>query len=369
MEMARALSDGEMDLLVAGVEDVSISFKEEDLSFMAGTFSPGVGMLPTTTPPTSTRERKDISDDGASGDKADEGSTDDERLTILDILPWEDVLVARILPHLDITDLFRLRLVSRGFRDVVAIHFAESHHIDLSHVGPSFTADAFQVMALDARNLLTLSVPCCKKWITDDLILPVIENNPHLRKINISENSSLSTEVVRTIGVNCHDLRCLMLAECQQITSTSVEGIAMNCEQLEQLDLTGCWNMDDDTMNTVLQLNRNLTWLSVARLYGITGNLVNLICCFCPNIEYLDIQGCWRITDEVLCKLWDMAKLKTLKVKDCRYITERSLARFRTRGVQLDIVLHGETDLAKLERHLRAREFARTRNIPPNFVF
>ena len=209
-------------------------------------------------------------------------------------------MVARILPYLDIKDLFHLRQVSTSFRDIVAIHFSKGHSIDLSEVGPSFTVEAFQVMAREATNLSVLKVPRCKNWINDTLILPVIGDNGNLRVIDISENSSLSTEVVRTISVSCRELRSLSLAECQQVSSASVESIAMNCDQLHRLDLTGCWNMDDETVNMVLQLNPKLKWLSVARAYGITDLMIDAICMYCPNIEYLDVQGCWRITDDAI---------------------------------------------------------------------
>nr|XP_054773694.1 F-box/LRR-repeat protein 15-like isoform X1 [Lytechinus pictus] len=308
------------------------------------------------------REDDEDDDDNPLNMVPDDGST------ILDILPWEDVLVSRILPFLDLRDLFQLRQVSCGFRDVVAIFFASNHHLDLSVVGPEFTPDAFRVVSAEAKNLTTLNVANCKKWITDNLILPVIEANRNLRDISISENSSLSTNVVRRIATRCPDLCSLSLAECQQVTATSVECVGMNCDQLEHLDLKGCWAMDDDTIALVLQLHPHLKWLSVARAYGVTDLLVDQICAYCPNIEYLDVQGCWRITDDAVRKLWSLENLKTLKVKDCRHITERSLARFRSKGVRIDILLPEESDLAKLERHLRAREFARARSMPPNFA-
>lgn len=201
---------------------------------------------------------------------------------------------------MSLTDLFQLRQVSCGFRDAVAIFFASNHHLDLSAVGPDFTQDAFRVVSAEAKNLTTLNVANCKKWITDDLILPVIEANRNLRDISISENSSLSTNVVRRIATRCPDLCSLSLAECQQVTSTSVEFVGMNCDQLEHLDLRGCWAMDDDTLSLVLQLHPHLKWLSVARAYGVTDLLVDQICTYCPNIEYLDVQGCWRITDAAI---------------------------------------------------------------------
>ncbi|XP_030835612.1 F-box/LRR-repeat protein 15-like [Strongylocentrotus purpuratus] len=340
------------------------------MSMKAGlSFSPQSDWTKVCKERTSQRSRDD-------DEEEDEEEEDDnplnvvpaDGLTVLDILPWEDVLVSRILPFMSLTDLFQLRQVSCGCRDAVAIFFASNHHLDLSAVGPEFTQDAFRVVSAEAKNLTTLNVANCKKWITDDLILPVIEANRNLRDISISENSSLSTNVVRRIATRCPDLCSLSLAECQQVTSTSVECVGMNCDQLEHLDLRGCWAMDDDTLSLVLQLHPQLKWLSVARAYGVTDLLVDQICTYCPNIEYLDVEGCWRITDAAIRQLWNLESLKTLKVKDCRYITERSLARFRAKGVQIDVLLPEESDLAKLERHLRAREFGRARSIPPNFA-
>ncbi|XP_022101499.1 F-box/LRR-repeat protein 15-like [Acanthaster planci] len=253
-------------------------------------------------------------------------------------LPWEDVLISRILPHLSIIDIFRLRSLSRDFCDLVQSYFQHQISFDLTGITHRVTVDAFKIATNDTKNLQKLVVTSCKSWLTDALLVPIIKRNWRLRYIDLSGCSGLSCLTINMIGGACPELRTILLRECHWISSSVIEGLTMKCKNLERVDLTGCWELTDDTVFMLASLQPNLRWLSLARIYGITQVSIEQLAMNCYYLEYLDLEGCWRVPDAAIHKLAQKCpNLKTLKVRDCRNITERSLSRLRMQGVSVDI--------------------------------
>ncbi|XP_038061628.1 F-box/LRR-repeat protein 15-like [Patiria miniata] len=251
-------------------------------------------------------------------------------------LPWEDVLISRILPHLSIIDIFRLRSMSKDFCDLIQTYFQHQKVLDWSSVASRASVDAFKIATSDAENLQKLVVTSCKSWMTDATLVPLIQRNPRLRNIDLSKCPNLS---INMIAGMCPELRTVLLRECCWVSSSMIECLTMKCKNLERIDLTGCWELTDDTIYMLASLQPKLRWLSLARIYGITQVSVEQLAMNCYQLEYLDLEGCWRVTDAAIHTLAQKCpSLKTLKVRDCRNITERSLTRLRCQGVTIDIL-------------------------------
>ncbi|XP_033643844.1 F-box/LRR-repeat protein 15-like [Asterias rubens] len=253
-------------------------------------------------------------------------------------LPWEDVLITRILPHLTIIDIFRLRSLNKDFCDLVQAYFHHQRSLDWSNITCRASADAFKIATRDVENLQKLVVTNCRGWLTDATLVSIIKRNQRLRHIDLSECSGLSCLTINMIAGRCPDLQTMLLRECHWVSSSMVECLTMQCKNLERIDLTGCWELNDDTIYMLASLQPQLRWISLARIYGITQVSIERLALNCYQLEYLDIEGCWRVTDDAIHKLAQKCQsLKTLKVKDCRNITERSLSRLRIQGVSIDI--------------------------------
>ncbi|XP_033122316.1 F-box/LRR-repeat protein 15-like [Anneissia japonica] len=254
-------------------------------------------------------------------------------MSLIEDLPWEDVIIARILSYFSLKEVFRLRQICKDFRDIVDIYLERLQSIDLSSVKNKISVETFQSIT-KSRCLRELKLGGLK-WLKDENILHVIEGNQLLESIDLSDGLSLSGVTIQAIAVNCKLLHTLLLKNCHWLQSPILEMLLLQCGKLTHLDLTACWELTDDTVFVICSTQKNLKWLSLAKIYGITNRSIQIL--QNNKIEYLDIEGCWRITNPFIRSLGaNCPELKELHVNDCKAINEASLARLRVRGVKID---------------------------------
>ncbi|KAK7506732.1 hypothetical protein BaRGS_00002207 [Batillaria attramentaria] len=257
-------------------------------------------------------------------------------VTLLDI-PWEQVLCRHVLPSLSLQTLFRLRSVSRQFRDLVDVHFSLLFTISTVSCADTFSSRAFGV--LSGRNFCVkeLILRNAKDWLTDASLLPVVQNNGLLHAIDLSNCRSISNASLYAIGVNCHQLRWLSLQKCVWVSSAGMLSLIVNEQPLEHVDLSGCWDLDDEAISQLVQYCRGIKFLLLNNIYGLTDRAVLAIAHLCPTLQQLSVNGCWRLTDHCITMVGELCKdLRALQVRECRNITEKSLGPLRARKVRID---------------------------------
>ncbi|XP_015786213.1 F-box/LRR-repeat protein 15-like [Tetranychus urticae] len=253
------------------------------------------------------------------------------------LLPWDDVLFPYILDHLTWKDLYLLRSVSRSMMDLVHCYLSSLLVVDLAKIGKRFTLQAFGVLSANCYNLRILNLYKCK-WISNDLLQNIIEQNPHLTHLNISCCLSVNNNCLQRLAINCKGLKSIQLKECCWTNAIAVAHLALNCPLLEEVDLTSCWEITDDSAIALVIRCPNLRRLSLSNIYGITDSVLMNVAAQSKNLEYLNISGCWHITDYGVRLIGENCKkLERLEVFGCSEVTERSLAFLRLRGVKIDI--------------------------------
>ncbi|CAL1528661.1 unnamed protein product [Lymnaea stagnalis] len=285
----------------------------------------------------------------ACGSSESTGSSSIETINLLD-LPWEQVLSNYLLPYLSIRDLFRLRAVSSGCRDLIQTHFGLQFHVNTSSLGDHFTAQAFQIMTKNCTSLKSVSVRGAKSWLNSETLMPVIGSNPRLEKIDLTGCSALSGATVYYIGVNCNNIRHLSLKDCVWLNGDNFLSFMNKKRCLEFLDISGCWNLDDELVIQLVQFTPSIKCLFLANLYGLTDRAVGAVAHCCPNLVHLSLRGCWRVTDcSVKLISHYCLKLNALQVKECRDVTEESLGYLRSRKVRIDKPPPPGSNLHRLE--------------------
>jgi F-box/leucine-rich repeat protein 15 len=103
---------------------------------------------------------------------------------------------------------------------------------------------------------------------------------------------------------------------------------------LEIVALSGCWEVDNECLITLVMSCPKITQLCVNGCYGITDTLLHILSRQLAELARLELDGCWRITNRAIRMVGEYChKLRYLNVKDCRDISEASLARLRAKGV------------------------------------
>ena len=255
-------------------------------------------------------------------------------------LPWDDVICKRILSYLSTSDIGKLQFVSKEFLHLIETYFRVSRVLNLSYCGrrPNFTATNFNSLTNGSESLRDLNLNGCKRWLNDKVLIPVLESNICLSKLDLSGSLDVTDAAIKVLALNCKFLQEIVLAECRWLTSDALLIMGLECSYLKVLVLKGCWNIDNESLAAAIRSNKSLVHIDIGSCYSINGATVSIMAKHCTNLIHLDISGCWRVGDDAIFAVKEYCKaLHTLKVKDCRDVNERSLEPLRRKGVKIDV--------------------------------
>ncbi|KAL8600092.1 hypothetical protein ACOMHN_051638 [Nucella lapillus] len=252
-------------------------------------------------------------------------------------IPWEQVLCKHLLPHFSLKELFRMRGVCRQLRDLVDCHFSLAFTVSTSQYSAIFSTVAFDVLTRRNGCLKELVLCNARDWLTDDALVCVLQNNPNLVKIVLSNCLRISNASLYTIGACCRQVNSVSLRNCVWVSGSGLISLIANCLPLEHVDLCGCWDLsDEDVINLVMQCRR-IKYLLLNNIYGLTDHAVGVIAQYCPGLVQLSVQGCWRLTDQSISLLADFCpEMRALQVRECQKVTEESLSKLRAKKVRID---------------------------------
>lgn len=229
-------------------------------------------------------------------------------------------------------------------------------------------------MLKDNKVLHSLSLQNCSDWVTDKELLPVIGQNQHLQRVDMSGCVWLTRHSLVAVSLSCMHLQHLGLAHCEWVDSLSLRSLADHCGGLQSIDLTACRQLKDDAICYLAKKCLNLRSLSLAVNANITDESVEEVAKNCRGLEQLDLTGCLRVRNPSIryiisyfffrlvqltlcppttslvhpsirssacCAHRTLAeycpKLQSLKVNHCHNVTESSLDPLRKRNVVIDV--------------------------------
>ncbi|XP_064621690.1 F-box/LRR-repeat protein 15-like isoform X2 [Lineus longissimus] len=256
-------------------------------------------------------------------------------------LPWEDVIYRHILIHLEWKALFRLRQVSKECKNLVEDYFSVIRVLDFSTdnaiIASKINAEIFSLFADKCHSVRTLLLPDSGDWLTDVILVPFLESNPHLKHLDLTECSSVGNGSMHAVSLYSHKLKKLVLKDCHWLNGAALSGIAMSCMEMEYVDLTGCWTVNDEALVALLIHCKKIKCLSIGNIYGITDNSARYLS-MCGQLTHLNIRGCWRIGNETIRLIAKYCgKLESVQLRECTGINEASIQRLRARNMKIDV--------------------------------
>ncbi|XP_072881341.1 F-box/LRR-repeat protein 15 isoform X1 [Hemitrygon akajei] len=253
-------------------------------------------------------------------------------------LPWEDVLVPHVLCHLPLGQLVCLQRVSKQFHTLIQVYLANCHSLDTSQFGAAIPQHAFCRILKDNTVLHHLIVHSCSDWLTDLELLPVIGQNHHLEKVDVTGCRGLSRRTLVALSLSCPNLQYLSLRQCDWVDSLSLRSLADRCSRLVSIDLTACKQLNDEAVCYLVRKCPKIKSLSLAVNANLSDSSVQEVAKLCTELEHLDLTGCLRLKNECIRTVAEYCtKLNSLKVKHCHNITEGSLEVLRKKGVDIDV--------------------------------
>ena len=173
--------------------------------------------------------------------------------TFMDMLPWEDVLYKYVLPRLTLPELFGLRCCSRQANTCVDQYFTCCRCLNLVHVSARVTPATFRLMTPGNACLQQMILRNCK-WLTDTLVVPVVDPAHLLHTLDLSNCTGLGNASLQKVAISCPNLAVLLLRDCHWVSTDGMLVITLHCRNLTRLDITACWEIDDDTVITLAKM-------------------------------------------------------------------------------------------------------------------
>ena len=248
-------------------------------------------------------------------------------------LPWQDVIFSHIFCYLPLSDIARIRRSSKIFNQLCLSYFKCCQHMNCSPVSGKLTEPAFLEITKETCCLKRLDLESCKSF-KDTTLVVLLQRNLNLRSLNISGCNSLSNQILVEVAKCSGNLSEIYLRECRWVSSQSVIRLAQACKMLNIVDLSGCWEVTDECLVSLATSCSAIEQLCINGCYGITNLSLHVLSRQLSDLTRLELDGCWRVTNHAIKMIGEYChKLQHLNVKDCRDISEASLARLRLKGV------------------------------------
>lgn len=220
----------------------------------------------------------------------------DRELTLFDI-SWDDVLIPQLSIYLSLKDLFNLRCCSRTGQGFAESTLEKRQELHLSGNNTRNIQLGFKVLARCCRRLQHLHLARCK-WLTDDLLLPLLENNKQrLNAVNLNECINITALSLQPIIVQCKELRILKLSKCQWLTTGAVDALTLHQSKLLEVDISHCGAIGERCLIIFFRKLNKLTILSLANTPSVTDQVLIQIGNYCRELEHINLIGCSSISD------------------------------------------------------------------------
>ncbi|XP_073825264.1 F-box and leucine rich repeat protein jetlag isoform X2 [Musca autumnalis] len=246
-------------------------------------------------------------------------------------LSWEDVIIPKILSKLTLKELFTLRCCSQTTKRLVECALEKLIEIDFAGNNSANIDLTFKVLGENCKRLENLQLARCN-WMTDDLLLPILERNKHLKIVNLNECVNITPLALQPIIIECKDLRVLKLSKCQWLTTGAVDALTLHQSNLEEFDISHCTAIGERCLIIFFRKLNKLTVLSLANTLSVTDQVLIQIAKYCRALEHINLVGCAAISDFGIHALSNYCqRLQSLFIRHCPRVTERSLGPLRKR--------------------------------------
>jgi len=124
-------------------------------------------------------------------------------------LNWMDIVYPNILPYLSYHDWISLKCTSKEMYLKMAVFWKVNYYLS----DPIGSESLFKCMTKNASRLRVLNLSNAT-WVKDAHLRPVLSQNQHLKKIDLTNCRGLSQGILQILTVKCVELEELWLGGC-----------------------------------------------------------------------------------------------------------------------------------------------------------
>jgi hypothetical protein len=158
--------------------------------------------------------------------------------------------IAQYCPLLQHLDLRSTRASARGCAAL------EQRCPDLTYLGCKTTERDVLALATGRPNLEALITPFTQAC--DGGLTALVEGCPHLRELDLSYCTNITSEGLVSVAEHSSDLRMLRLMGFAEPSYPGLYKILQRCEKLDELHLVDCYYVQDDFSVTIAEYGKNL---------------------------------------------------------------------------------------------------------------
>lgn len=178
-----------------------------------------------------------------------------------------------------------------------------------------------------------LDVSSCN--VSDAVVRSLAEQMPSLVLLDVSHTEMLTDDSVRTIWTSLRCLQVLRMARCPRLTNAalSCSSSSEHCGRtsvaclvgLKELSINGCQQLSDDGVVAAISF-RELTSLDISHCELLTSVALEHIARHVPSLSKLVMGYCVQMDDGALKLAFDLlSRLHHVSVQGCRKITDQVL--------------------------------------------
>ncbi|ANB15868.1 SCF ubiquitin ligase complex subunit GRR1 [Sugiyamaella lignohabitans] len=250
--------------------------------------------------------------------------------------------------------------------------------LNLSNVS-TLIKDSVLTDMLVCDRLERLTLGNCDK-LTDRSVKPLITMNRFIQSVDISNLEFLSDETLFAIAQNCPNLQGLYASGCKQFTDLGLIEVAKSCSLLKRVKLNGCVNISDEGLLTLVQNCPFIVELDVAGCAGVTNSSMTPLLMSLRQLREFRVAANMAISDDAFINLPTISHFEKLRIIDltsCVLVTDSGIGRLvkyspRLRNVVLakcvNITDRGVQYLSSLEQSLHYLHLGHCSNITDRSV-
>jgi len=159
-------------------------------------------------------------------------------------LPWNDILIKKVMVYVLPNDWLSLRIVSKRTYQLVSDYLSKLSYLDLSTC-KYFPEALWREIRVDCKFLKVLKLPD-SPWYDNNSVKEIFQNNPNLRQLDLTDCSHLKNGSLQPLVVNCKKLEKLVLKNCQWLTNGAIEALAFHhYKKIKFVDFSRCYGISE----------------------------------------------------------------------------------------------------------------------------
>ncbi|XP_055711117.1 uncharacterized protein LOC129806499 [Phlebotomus papatasi] len=262
--------------------------------------------------------------------------------SILD-LP-EHFFLEYLSKYLEIPELFNFRCCSRMCRDLVdqILGRRKRLYIQRKNILDDNKEDrreiSFRVIAQKCKMLREIHL-INLFWLTDDLLLELLNNNTELEVLILHWCFEITTRGLHPLAVKCKKLHTLHIADVR-VCDGFLQTLNIHNNHLEDICLS-LYSLSEETLQDFFKMQHHLKKICMFNFVYVDmlekhSFILNTIANYCKDLEYLDILDTGWVNDEAVLNVARNCPKITNLIVDLDKLSNNTIEYLKSKKIDTD---------------------------------